>query len=472
MERNPNEAIVWLKKVQGLTNSIINYNTVSLETSSSSRTRTKVINLKDLKPDSADFTSGFKSSGSNSRVSPIVHSQDAIRLPTIPTFSSGTTQDLSRSSNEYKQLQALYLDVNAKAVEWKTLWSSNPHMKKLNAEIETTKTGIKEALITLRRKMNSEAKKHCPTKIQSNLDEIYDYIKQIPATKHAKNMEVSFPKGEDTSIVNYRMSYKLSGLRTSSRVIPTYIIVVTYVVDINSKTALGHLTTMMELDPNAELGGSFKTVTQAIDLLNTYLDLDKLDTDINVLPFPPIKIDKESIGLDVIYDVELDRDTERLTVRTDEYLSDEGQEEILMRILRHIPDHLKSHQLRIDVSIEAFVRIPYIGDRHKKTELMSKLYDLFPDANIRSIGATASSDMDVYLKRASFRSANQDLPALKRMVTKQGVTVKESNVRNVFTFAVGAGKRSDVRALRSFIQSISEELAPEQVLKVRRALGV
>lgn len=471
MERNPNEAIAWLKKVQKFTGDIINYNVVSIETSSTSRTRTKVINLENLKPEPSDFSGGGKVPN-NFRVSPIVHSQHSISLPNIPTLESGASQALVRSSQEYRQLQALYQDVNAKAVEWKTLWAANPHMKKLHVEIEVTKQGIKEALLSLRRKMNSEAKKYCPTKLQSNLNEIFDYVKQIPAAKHLRNMEVNFPNGEDTTIINYRTSFKLSNLKAHNKTIPNYIIVVTYVVDTKSKTALGHITTMMELDPNAELGASFKTVPQAIDALNTYLDLDKLDTDINVLPFPPVNVTKESIGLDSIYDVELDPDTDRLTVRTNQYLDDEGQEEILMRILRYIPDYLKRHQLRIDIGIEAYARIAPISDRHKKTKLVTALNEQFPNVNMRHIGATTSSDSDIYIKTASFKNANQFLPQLKRGIVKNGVAIKESNVRNVFTFAVGAGKRSDIRGLRSFIESISEDLSPEQVLKVRRSLGV
>ena len=471
MERNPNEAIAWLKKVQQFTDNIINYNVVSIETSSTSRTRTKVINLKDLSPEPSDF-SGGKKVPTNFRVSPIVHSQHSITLPNIPAFDSGATQALVRSSQEYRQLQSLYQDVNAKAIEWKTLWAANPHMKKLHVEIDVTKQGIKEALLSLRRKMNSEAKKYCPTKLQSNLNEIFDYIKQIPADKHLRNMEINFPNGEDTTVVQYRTSFKLQNLKSLNKVIPNYIVVVTYVVDLNSKTALGHITTMMELDPNAELGASFKTVPQALDALNTYLDLDKLDTDINVLPFPPVNITKESIGLDTIYDVDLDPDTDRLTVRTNQYLDDEGQEEILMRILRYIPDYLKRHQLRIDVGIEAYARIATVNDRHKKTKLVTALNEQFPNINIRHIGATASSDNDVYIKTASFKNANQFLPQLKRSIVKNGLAVKEANVRNVFTFAVGAGKRSDIRGLRAFIESISEDLSPEQVLKVRRSLGV
>lgn len=472
MERNPNEAIAWLKKVQHVANSITNYNVVSLETASSTRTRTKVINLENLDAQSSDFVDTGRKSSRPNRVSPIVQSHHSIPLPNIPSLDSGASQALVRISSEYRQLQSLYQDINSKALEWETLWSTNPHMKKLHVEIDITKRSIKDAFVTLRRKINSEAKKYCPTKVQSNLNEIFDYVKQIPAEKHLRNMEIIFPNGEDTTVINYRTSFKLQNLKSMNKVIPSYIIVVTYVVDTKSKTALGHIATMMEVDPNADLGASFKTVAQAIDALNTYLDLDKLDTDINVLPFPPLGITKEKIGLDTIYDVELDPDTDRLIVRTTEFLDDEGQEEILMRILRYIPDYLKRHQLRIDVAIEVYVKIAPIADRHKKAKLTTALSEQFPNINMRHIGATTSSDTDIFIKTASFKTANQFLPQLKRSVVKNGVPIKGANVRNVFTFAVGAGKRSDIRGLRSFIQSISDDLTPEQVLKVRRALGV
>jgi hypothetical protein len=97
----------------------------------------------------------------------------------------------------------------------------------------------------------------------------------------------------------------------------------------------------------------------------------------------------------------------------------------------------------------------------------------FDNTNIRHLGTQATSELEVYTKTIGFKDANSTLPALKRFIVKHpATTVRKSGVRNVFSFAVGAGKRSDVRALRKFIDSISEELPPESVMKVRKALGV
>lgn len=468
--RNPNEAIQFLRKVQTMMDSLINYNVVSIETSTVRRSRVTVVNLDSLGDPKVGSSPTFKSR-SNSKS--IVRTTDTIGIPRIPKMASGDFQSLVRTSKEYRQTRALFNELKSKEVEWHIMWEGNPHMPKLIAELQETNSRIKEALLSLRRKINTSAKKYCPVKILNSVTEIESHIETLPAKKIARNNEVVFPDDEDPNVIHYKFSFKLSQLKThSTRVIKTYLIVITYVLDVSKRTAVGYLATMMEADPNADLGGSFYNAAGAVDLLNTYMDLDKIDVDTGTLPFPDIPaLNKENIGVDTVDSLDLDKDTDRLYVRTTKFLDDEEQEELLHHVLRHIPGHLKHGQLRIDVGVEAVVEVSSIADRHKRAELISLVQDAFENVYVRNVGASPTSPLEFYTKTISFKSSNQVLPELKRFLIKRA-TVKRAAVRNVFSFAVGAGKRSDVRALRHFIDSISDELPKESVLKVRKALGV
>lgn len=468
--RNPNEAIQFLRKVKSAMDALINYNVVSIETASVRTSKVTVVNLDSL----GDSKSGSGVSHKpRSSIKKITRSTDTVGIPRIPKMPSGEFQSLVRTSKEYRQTRALLVDLKSKAVEWQVMWENNPHMGKLMAELEDTNARIREALLSLRRKINASAKKYCPVKILNTITEIESHIETLPAKKIIRNNEIVFPNDEDPNTIHYKFSFKISQLKThSTRVIKTYLIVITYVLDVAKSTAVGYLSTMMEADPDSDLGGSFYNAAGAIDLLNTYMDLDKIDVDVGTLPFPEIpSLVKENIGVDTVDSLDLDKDTDRLYVRTTKFLDDDEQEELLHHVLRHIPGHLKHGQLRIDVGVEAAVEIAPIADRHARADLIREVQEAFDTVYMRNVGASPTSPIEFYTKTISFKSSNQILPELKRFLIKRA-TVKNAVVRNVFSFAVGAGKRSDVRALRRFIDSISDELPKESVLKVRKALGV
>ena len=468
--RNPNEAIEYLKDVRAFMASIVNYNAVSIATSSVSKVR--VINLENLDPIGG---SSFSPSQKNRKSLGITRSSDTITLPRASAFGDSDFQHLLRITKEYKQSIAIYRDLNDKRAEWAVLWANNPHLEKLMVELDETLITIREALQSLRRKMTTSAKHYCPLRVQSIVADVAKYISSIPHERLVKSVEVTFPDEEDPTIVSYRYAFKLAKMKThSTKVIKQYIIAITYIVNTRAKTATGYLNTMLELDPNADLGGSFKTAEGAVDLLNTYMDLDKIDVNPGLLPFPNIpSLNKDNLGMDVIDTLDLDPDTNRLYVRTNRFLDAEEQDDILHAVLQHIPDYLKHGQLRIDIAVEAYVQVASISDRNKRMEFISSVSSEFENSSVRHLGTNPTSQLEVYSKSIGFKVSNQELPLLKRFIVKYpGVTVKKSGIRSVFSFAVGAGKRSDIRSLRKFIDSISEELPPDSVMKVRKALGV
>ena len=468
--RNPNEAIEYLKNVQEFMASIVNYNAVSITTSSTSKVR--VINLENLEPAGG---SAFSPSSKPKSNMGITRSSDTINLPRVSAFGDSDFQHLLRITKEYRQSISIYRDLNDKKAEWGVLWANNPHLEKLMMELENTLVTIREALQSLRRKMTTSAKHYCPIRVQTIISDIEKYISSIPHERTVKSVEVTFPDEQDPTIVSYRYAFKLVKMKThSTNVMKQYIIAITYIVNTRTKSATGYLNTMMELDPNADLGGSFRTAEDAVDLLNTYMDLDKIDVNPGLLPFPRIpNLNVENLGMDVIDTLDIDPDTNRLYVRTNRFLDVEEQDDVLHAVLQHIPDYLKHGQLRIDIAVEAFVQVAPIADRNKRMGFVSDVTSEFDNSSVRHLGTTPSTPMEIYIKAIGFKVANQELPLLKRFVVKHpAVTPKKSGIRSVFSFAVGAGKRSDIRSLRKFIDSISEELPAESVLKVRKALGV
>lgn len=472
--RNPNEAVRFLKRVQSAMHKIINYSSVAIVTASASKGRVKVVDLQKVEPTIQHTPT--KSAGTKRSIR---HSVHKISIPRMSSFQSGDYQDISDDERKYRQTFSLYHDLKTKEVEWKSLWSDNPHLDKLLKELSVTQATIREALLSLRRKLSSFTMKYCPTKLLNMATDIELSIKEFNYSKLSTNKEVTFPNENDSNIVHFKFKYKISNLKTHNvKVIPTYIIVVTFVVDILGKSAECFLTTMMENEPNAELGGSFSNTQEALDLLHTYLDLDKIDLDVvGVLPFPEIpSLNKESLESEYVASVDIDPDTKRLYVRTSKFLPDAEQEELLYSIMRHIPEHLRSGQLRVDVGVEAFVTVGPITDRTKRAEVVEGVAENFENAQMRSVAPSASSDLEFFIKTLSFRVANQEVPKLKRYLARQALVIRSDKssygVRNVFSFAVGAGKRSDLRALRTFVDNISEEFEPEVVLKIRRALGI
>lgn len=473
--RNPNEAMRFLKKVQQAMQGIINYSSVAIVTASASRGRVKVVDLQKIQPtDSASPEKKPRTSKLN-----IKHSSHKISIPRMSSFNSGDSQDIADDARKYRQTFSLYQDLKTREVEWKSLWSDNPHLDKLLAELTVTQSTIREALLSLRRKLSSFVGKYCPVKLMNMASDIEVAIKEFNYSKLNTNREVIFPNENDTNIVHFKFKYKISNLKTHNvRVIPTYIIAITFVVDIADKSAQCFLTTMMENEPNADLGGSFSTTAEALDLLHTYLDLDKIDLDVvGVIPFPEIPaLNKESLESEYVGSVDIDPDTKRLYVRTTKFLPDAEQEELLYSIMRHIPEHLRSGQLRVDVGVEAFVTIGPVTDRTKRASLIEGVGEYFDNVQLRSVEPSSASDLEFYIKTLSFRVANQEVPKLKRYLARQSLIVRSDKssygVRNVFSFAIGAGKRSDLRALRTFVDSISEEFEPEVVLKIRRVLGI
>lgn len=468
--RNPNEAMEYLREIRAFMATIVEYNAVSIATSST--TKVRVINLESL---DSQATKGLNPVTKTRTGLSITRSNHTINLPRVLGFGDSDFQHLLRITKEYRQSITIYRDLNDKRAEWSVLWANNPHLEKLMAELEATIVGIREALQSLRRKMTSSAKHYSPLRVQTIVADVEKYIKSIPHEQIAKSVEVTFPNEQDPTIVSYRYAFKLMKMKThSTKVMKQYIIAITYIVNTDEKTATGYLNTMMELDPNADLGGSFKTAEDAIDLLNTYMELDRIDVNPGLLPFPNIpSLTKEGLGLDVVDSLDIDQDTNRLYVRTNQFLDTEEQDEILHVVLQHIPDYLKHGMLKIDIAVEAFVQLNPVTDRNKRMQFIRDVGSEFDNTNIRHLGTQANSELEVYTKTIGFKDANSTLPALKRFIVKHpATTVRKSGVRNVFSFAVGAGKRSDVRALRKFIDSISEELPPESVMKVRKALGV
>lgn len=468
--RNPNEAIEYLRTIQDFMAKIVNYNAVSIATSS--LTKVRVINLDNLEPVSGVSISPTSRSKSSLG---ITRSSDTITLPRVASFGDSDFQHLLRVTKEYKQSISIYRDLTDKKAEWAVLWANNTRLEKLMAELDDTLVSIREALQSLRRKMTESSKHYCPIRVLGIVADIEKYISSIPHERVVKSVEVTFPDDQDPTIVSYRFAFKLVKMKThSTKTLKQYIIAITYIVNTRAKTATGYMNTMLELDPNADLGGSFRTAENAIDLLNTYMDLDKIDVNPGLLPFPNIpSLNKDNLGMDVIDTLDLDPDTNRLYVRTNRFLDAEEQDDVLHVVLQHIPDYLKHGQLRIDIAVEAFAQLSPIGDRNSRHEFISKTTAEFDNSSIRHLGTSPTSPLEVYIKAIGFKVANQELPLLKRHVVKYpGVTLKKSGIRNVFSFAVGAGKRSDIRSLRKFIDSISEELPPESVIKVRKALGV
>lgn len=475
--RNPNEAMRYLRDINKSMQDIINYSAIAIETSSASSGRVKVVDLKKVQPTSSadDPSKNPKSMSANKRNSrTIKHSSHKLSIPRMVSFDAGDSQSITKDSRTYRQTFALYHDLVNKEVEWKSLWADNPHLDKLLAELQNTQATIREALLSLRRKLSSFVKQYCPVKLANMATEIELSLREFNYDKFSSNREVVFPNEDDLNVVHFKYKYRLVNLKTHSvNIIPQYIVVVTFVVDIHAKTAECYLTTMMENEPNADLGGSFSTTTEALDLLHTYLDLDKIDLDVvGVLPFPEIpSLTKESLESEFVASLDLDPDTKRLYIRTNKFLPNVEQEELLYSIMRHIPEHLRSGQLRVDVGTEAYVIVSPITDRKRRADILNDLMDSFDTVMMRSIEPSQASDLDFYIKTLSFRVANQEVPKLKRFLARKSLGIREYGVRNVFSFAVGAGKRSDLRALRSFIDSISEEFDPEVVLKIRRAVG-
>lgn len=468
--RNPNEAIEYLREIRAHMAAIVEYNAVSIATSSV--VKVKVINLESLDSQATKALNPITKSRTGLN---ITRGKDTISLPRVLGFGDSDFQHLLRITKEYRQSINIYRDLNDKRAEWSVLWANNPHLEKLMVELDATIVGIREALQSLRRKMTSSAKHYSPLRVQTIVSEVETYIKSIPHEQIAKSVEVTFPDETDPTIVSYRYAFKLMKMKThSTKVMKQYIIAITYIVNTQDKTATGHLYTMMELDPNADLGGSFKTAEDAIELLNTYLELDRIDVNPGLMPFPNIpSLTKDGLGMDVIESLDIDQDTNRLYVRTNQFLDTEEQDEVLHVVLQHIPDYLKHGMLKIDVAVEAYVSINPVSDRNKRMQFIRDVSAEFDNTNVRNLGTQASSELEVYIKAIGFKAANSILPTLKRFIVKHpATTVRKSGIRNVFSFAVGAGKRSDVRALRKFIDSISEELPPESVMKVRKALGV
>lgn len=468
--RNPNEARKFLQQVRKTMENIMRHNVVSITTASTTKSRVKVINLKDVGVPNDGKALPVREGKYN-----ISHSKDALNVK-VSSMQDGEFQHLVKLDKEYRQSTSLYRELKSKAVEWNTLWSDNPHLGKLQEELELTVSVIQEALVVMRRKMSETSKQYCPTKVLSTVSGIESYIKSLPAKRLAKSIEVQFPEDTNPLLIQYRFAYKLFDLKThSTRVLSSYILAITYVVDVAKGSAMGHITTMMEFDPNADIGGSFRTSEDGIDLINTLLDLDRVDLDVNVMPFPAIPgLDKDSLGLSTIQSLDVDSDLDRLFVRTNEFLNNEDQDEILHTVLTYIPDHLKHGQLRVEIGVEAYVIVNPISDRHKRSELHNLLLSTFDNVSIRTVGVGSSSPLEIYIKTNSFKWANKNLPPLKRFLIKNGATPKSSGIRNVFSFAIGAGNRTDIRALRKFIDAIGDQsgLDPKTIMKVRHAVGI
>lgn len=472
--RNPNEAIAYLKKVQMAMDSIIHKNSGVIKTIASTR-NVKVLNLEDLGDSNLGaFTNSTSTTPkSRSKLSTRIPMGSESRIPPIK-FKDGDVQAIRKLSIQYRQTQALLADLKMKSLEWKLQWGDNPHMKKLVAELEVTRSVMREALKSVNQSLSNACILYCPLPLLNLTTDIQDSLSALPCSSVKKKLGAKFVDDKFDTVIFYA-NFVIKNLKTHfNHSIPSYIVVVSHVINIPNNSAISHLTTMLEYDGDHDVGAAFKGVKGAMEVLATLMDLDKIDLDVHSLPFPDIELTPSKIGdawVSVIHDIDIDPDTKRLSVRTNKFIPDQDQEELLKSIMVNIPEYLRKGNLRIDSAVEAFVIVNAPSNRHDQSGLFDAIRDKV--SGVKPRYSTASHNIiEYYVKDFSFKNANRNSPLLRKAAIAARATVKSYGTRNVFTFGVGISGRTDIRALRAFIDSLSDKLDPKQILKVRKSLGV
>lgn len=383
----------------------------------------------------------------------------AVRIPPVdiaPTLANS----ISEATQLCQHYDSLIKELSARSVDWRRTFADNPDVEPLLRECATTIRKLRSVYNRTIKKLATVSTKLVPAKFEAMCSTLSAAITSHLTYDGFEEAYVTTRSGEAT-VITYELEIK--GLSVGDHYAEQYFIVLSLVSE-DERVSL-HATTHQEAEvPGSyDVGQSFSTTAQALEIIDTLMELDSFDAH---LYDTPLDVNEKAIDLSAykskILKLELNKGTQTLELYAKSVMTQAQLNPILEAVMAQFPKSIPVGKVKFRTYAEQqfsfSAKTPPMLD-----DLPVLLSEVSPSKFVASIRVDANQVAGIPA------TAKKVLRAIKGSALGD---IDQSEVRSVVTFRLTGTRRTDIKQLREFIEGMSEHLNPIQVKKVRKALGV
>lgn len=387
-----------------------------------------------------------------------------IRKISIPAISVSDT--LANSIEEATTLchhyDLLIKELGARSVDWRRTFANNPDVEPLLKECAATIRKLRVVYNRNIKKLSTVSDKLIPEKFRAICDTLSSAITNNINYDSFQEAYVTTKSGTATTIT-YEL--ELQGLSVGDSYAENYFIVISLVSDSGTEQVSCHATTHQEAEvPGSyDVGQSFATTAQALEIVDTLMELDSFDAH---LYDTPLDVNEKSIDLSAykakILKLELNKASQTLELHTKTLMTQAQLNPILEAIMGQFPKSIPVGKVKFRTFAEQVISFSAT-----KPPMLDDLPVVVMEISPGKFAVSIRTDVN----------KEQTIPTIAKKVvrTVKGSVLGDiatSDIRSVVTFRLTGTRRTDIKQMREFIEGMSEHLNPAQVKKVRKALGV
>lgn len=352
---------------------------------------------------------------------------------------------------------SLIRELSARLVDWRRSFSKNAEVTPLLKEGAATLKRVRATYSKMVMRLNSVSESMVPTKFDNVCSSLYQALADNLNYEGLEDSYITTVLG-DTLRITYEI--EISGLSVGDNYTDKYYIVVT-LVQSETSTSL-HLTTHQEAETPGtyDVGRSFNTLSGALELVDTLMELDHFDVQLYDTPLDfNQSIDLGDYKKDILK-FGINSGTQTLELHTMHFMDDDALTPILEAVTAQFPKSIPLGKVRIKTFAQQTFTLK--GDEPDFGEL--------PVAVVQQAeGRWLIEARDVVAKVNAVKATIRKALTIAK---KYGEVSTPQKVYTVAQFRLTGTKRTDIAPLREFVNNLSEHLNPSQIKSVRKALGI